>query len=145
MGSFDISFFFFFFKRFCSILKFSKKLERWGFFEYDLICRWGCNLGPILSGLHTSSKILNRTQQTLSNGNRRNASKCPKPWDVQAWTLCVCGFRAVGGPRLSQSCLIPKMGSLWGALLTGPLAPTCWRCQRHAEKEYVLDKEGQSV
>ena len=60
--------------------------------------------------------------------------------------LCVCvDSGAVGGPRLSQSCLIPKMGSLWGALLTGPLAPTCWRHQRHAEKEYVLDREGQSV
>ena len=26
----------------------------------------------------------------LSNGNRSNASKCPKPRDVQVWSLCVC-------------------------------------------------------
>ena len=109
MGSFDI----FFFpppKRFCSILKFSKKLERWGFFEYDLICRWGCNLGPILSGLRTSSQILNQTQQMLSNGNRRNASKCPKPWDVQAWTLCVCGFRGCGRSQIEPKLFDTKDG-----------------------------------
>lgn len=142
MGSFDS--FFFFPKRFCSILKFSKNLERWGFFEYDLICRWGCNLGPILSGLRTSSQILNRTEQMLSNGNRSNASKCPKPWDVQVWSLCVC-IRSWGRSQIEPLLFDPKDGLHLGSLPHWPLAPTCWRQQRHAEKEHVLEKEGQRV